>query len=75
MSTFNGIIHEFPDIRIDYFRRIENARPPLAVFLSHVHSDHLNGLESLKAPFIYCSHGTREVSADGHIRNIIGCMT
>ncbi|OJD15301.1 hypothetical protein ACJ73_08991, partial [Blastomyces percursus] len=34
---------------------------PLACFLSHVHSDHLQGLESLRAPFIYCSAATREL--------------
>ncbi|EDN07067.1 predicted protein [Histoplasma mississippiense (nom. inval.)] len=34
---------------------------PLACFLSHVHSDHLQGLESLRAPFIYCSAATREI--------------
>ncbi|KAI9703485.1 MAG: hypothetical protein M1820_005789 [Bogoriella megaspora] len=61
MSTFNGIVAEFPQIRIDYFRQIPDSCPPLAVFLSHVHSDHLQGLESLKAPFIYCSHATREL--------------
>ncbi|KAI1387852.1 Metallo-hydrolase/oxidoreductase [Hypoxylon trugodes] len=60
MSTFNGIIHEFPDIRIDYFRGF-NDRPPLACFLSHVHSDHLTGLEVLRSPFVYCSAATREI--------------
>lgn len=59
MSTFNGIVSEFPDIRIDFFRKTPSANPPLACFLSHVHSDHLQGLESLKAPFIYCSSVTR----------------
>ena len=53
---------EFPQIRIDYFRVISGQKPPLACFLSHVHSDHLLGLESLKSPFIYCSPATREVS-------------
>ncbi|KAJ5183387.1 hypothetical protein N7492_001003, partial [Penicillium capsulatum] len=44
----------------DYFRK--NAdHPPLACFLSHVHSDHLQGLESFRAPFIYCSPATREL--------------
>ncbi|KAJ4138063.1 hypothetical protein NW768_001879 [Fusarium equiseti] len=61
MSTFNGIVSEFPDIRIDFFRRNANAPPPLACFLSHVHSDHLAGLESLKSPFVYCSAATREI--------------
>ncbi|KAL8392126.1 hypothetical protein RB595_002351 [Gaeumannomyces hyphopodioides] len=61
MSTFDGIIREFPDIRVDFFRRDPNRRPPLACFLSHVHSDHLAGLESLRCPFVYCSAPTREL--------------
>ncbi|KAL7622441.1 hypothetical protein AAE478_007946 [Parahypoxylon ruwenzoriense] len=60
MSTFNGIIHEFPDIRVDFFRGFDR-RPPLACFLSHVHSDHLAGLDKIKSPFIYCSAATREI--------------
>lgn len=62
MSTFKGILAEFPQIRIDYFRQHPDHKPPLACFLSHVHSDHLAGLESLRAPFVYCSAATREVS-------------
>jgi phosphoribosyl 1,2-cyclic phosphodiesterase len=66
MSTFDGIISEFPDIRsqlisekwltrsykipVDFFRRNAGAQPPLACFLSHVHSDHLAGIESLRSP-------------------------
>ncbi|KZF22039.1 hypothetical protein L228DRAFT_283232 [Xylona heveae TC161] len=61
MSTFKGLVAEFPEIRIDYFRTITGVTPPLVCFLSHVHSDHLLGLESLKAPFIYCSAATREL--------------
>jgi DNA cross-link repair 1C protein len=77
MSTFGGWMPEFPDIRgklatslsfnpmltfvVDYFRYIEGVRPPLACFLSHVHTDHLAGLESLKAPFVYCSAATKEL--------------
>ncbi|KAI1798803.1 Metallo-hydrolase/oxidoreductase [Daldinia bambusicola] len=60
MSTFDGIIQEFPDIRIDFFRGFK-SRPPLACFLSHVHSDHLAGLDTLRSPFIYCSAATREI--------------
>ena len=59
MSTFDGFIKEFPHIRIDYFRTVTGRPPPLACFLSHVHSDHLLGLESLKSPFVYCSAATR----------------
>lgn len=61
MSTFRGIVAEFPRIRIDYFRQHPENKPPLACFLSHVHSDHLTGLESLRAPFVYCSAATREI--------------
>ncbi|KAL4806879.1 hypothetical protein BDV18DRAFT_138375 [Aspergillus unguis] len=61
MSTFDGIVKEFPFITIDYFRKNSERPPPLACFLSHVHSDHLQGLESFRAPFIYCSAATREL--------------
>ncbi|KAK4555753.1 hypothetical protein LTR86_006973 [Recurvomyces mirabilis] len=62
MSTFDGVVKEFPEIRIDYFRHgNDEAQPPLAYFLSHVHSDHLAGLETCKSPFIYCSPATREI--------------
>ncbi|KAI2628507.1 Metallo-hydrolase/oxidoreductase [Hypoxylon sp. NC1633] len=60
MSTFNGVVHEFPDISIDFFRQM-GRRPPLACFLSHVHSDHLAGLDKLRSPFVYCSAATREI--------------
>ncbi|PYH44804.1 putative DNA repair protein [Aspergillus saccharolyticus JOP 1030-1] len=61
MSTFDGIVPEFPSIQIDYFRKSPDRPPPLVCFLSHVHSDHLQGLESFRAPFIYCSAATREL--------------
>jgi DNA cross-link repair 1C protein len=61
MSTFDGIVSEFPHIRIDFFRTHPSLPPPLACFLSHIHSDHLQGLESLKAPFVYCSAATRQL--------------
>ncbi|OQN96318.1 hypothetical protein B0A48_17574 [Cryoendolithus antarcticus] len=63
MSTFNGIVKEFPSIRIDQFRTSPDpaSTPPLAFFLSHVHSDHLAGLETCKSPFIYCSPATKEI--------------
>lgn len=44
---------------VDFFRQIQGVPPPLACFLSHAHSDHLAGLESLKSPFIYCSAATK----------------
>jgi DNA cross-link repair 1C protein len=61
MSTFHGLISEFPDIRVDFFRQHADRRPPLVCFLSHIHSDHLAGLESYKSPFIYCSPATRQM--------------
>ncbi|KAK4179431.1 beta-lactamase-like protein [Triangularia setosa] len=61
MSTFNGLVAEFPDIRVDFFRSHPELRPPLACFLSHIHSDHLTGLESLRSPFVYCSAATKEM--------------
>ncbi|EHK44641.1 hypothetical protein TRIATDRAFT_292345 [Trichoderma atroviride IMI 206040] len=61
MSTFNGLVREFPDIRIDYFRHHDGISPPSACFLSHVHTDHLAGLETLRSPFVYCSAATREI--------------
>ncbi|TGO71723.1 hypothetical protein BELL_0538g00070 [Botrytis elliptica] len=55
MSTFGGYMPEFPDIR--------GRTAPLACFLSHVHSDHLEGLDNdrVKLPFVYCSAATREI--------------
>ncbi|KAG0212511.1 hypothetical protein BGX33_003499 [Mortierella sp. NVP41] len=53
MSTFDGLIREFPTVAIDNFR----VRPGVKIYLlSHVHSDHLAGLatETWDAP-IYCS--------------------
>lgn len=84
MSTFNGVMKEFPDIRgqspgcgssstpsprqpevtnysVDCFVQHFGQPPPLACFLSHVHSDHLKGLASFRSPFIYCSAATREI--------------
>ncbi|KAL2868836.1 putative DNA repair protein [Aspergillus lucknowensis] len=61
MSTFDGIVQEFPFISIDHFRKNPERPPPLACFLSHAHSDHLQGLESFRAPFIYCSAATKEL--------------
>lgn len=61
MSTFDGFVKEFPSIRIDHFRTLPGKPPPLACFLSHVHSDHLVGLETLKSPFVYCSAATKRL--------------
>jgi DNA cross-link repair 1C protein len=61
MSTFDGIIKEFPLIRCDNFTTYPDEPPPLACFLSHVHSDHLKGLESFRSTFVYCTAQTREL--------------
>ncbi|KAI1619897.1 DNA cross-link repair 1C protein [Exophiala viscosa] len=61
MSTFNGIVREFPEIRIDYFRSHPNRPPPKAYFLSHMHSDHIVGLEFVKGTFVYCTTTTRNI--------------
>ncbi|CAK7564832.1 MAG: hypothetical protein SEPTF4163_002735 [Sporothrix epigloea] len=63
MSTFDGHIREFPDIQVDYFRTTHTSasRRPLACFLSHAHSDHLVGLDTLRSPFVYCSAATRAI--------------
>ncbi|KAG0246241.1 hypothetical protein BGX31_003707 [Mortierella sp. GBA43] len=56
MSTFDGLIREFPTVAIDNFKR----RPGVHVYLlSHVHSDHLSGL-AVKSwdSIIYCSQIT-----------------
>ncbi|KAH8711634.1 Protein artemis [Beauveria bassiana] len=53
MSTFAGLVPEFPEIK--------RQAPPLACFLSHIHSDHLAGLDTLRSPFVYCSAATREI--------------
>ncbi|KAE9975912.1 hypothetical protein BLS_002356 [Venturia inaequalis] len=61
MSTFKGVAREFPHIRIDYFRSVSGQPSPLAGFLSHVHSDHLAGLEAKNGYFVYCSPATKEI--------------
>ncbi|KAI1743067.1 hypothetical protein F4680DRAFT_391774 [Xylaria scruposa] len=61
MSTFKGVISEFPGIKVDFFRPTPDIPPPSACFLSHVHSDHLAGLETFKGAFIYCSAATKEI--------------
>ena len=46
---------------VDHFTRKPNRPTPRAAFLSHVHKDHLVGLETYDASFIYCSQATKEV--------------
>jgi DNA cross-link repair 1C protein len=62
MSTFSGVVSEFPSIRIDNFTSVAGAAPPLAYFVSHIHSDHIVGLAAYKSPtFIYCSATTKDL--------------
>lgn len=44
MSTFNGVIHEIPQISVDEFSNAEQK----CYFLSHCHTDHMRGLSSLR---------------------------
>ena len=63
LSSIQSQRYALTDVgEVDYFRKVPDRTPPLACFLSHVHSDHLQGLKSLRCPFVYCSAGTREVS-------------
>lgn len=49
---------------VDYFKSVPGKPNPLYVFLSHMHSDHLFGLDKKNVGFtlIYCSAATKEVS-------------
>ncbi|ESZ99041.1 hypothetical protein SBOR_0575 [Sclerotinia borealis F-4128] len=57
----DGRMEKKPCFRL--FRQILGRTAPLVCFLSHVHSDHLNGLDNdrVKLPFIYCSAATKEI--------------
>jgi hypothetical protein len=48
---------------VDYFKTNPTLNKPVASFLSHVHSDHLVGLEdpAYSGPIVYCSHATRNL--------------
>ena len=73
MSTFNGYIKEFPLVTgtsisrsallksVDHFTTKSGRPSPRAAFLSHVHKDHMTGLETYMSSFVYCSHATKEV--------------
>ncbi|CAN6672702.1 hypothetical protein TRVA0_047S00144 [Trichomonascus vanleenenianus] len=59
---FNGWIKEFPGVRIDNFNRGTGEHKDEVVweyFLSHAHSDHTSGLESLVSGPVYMTPGTR----------------
>lgn len=54
-------IDEFPGLQVDDFR-IRETQPQLSLcLLTHMHSDHLSGLERLSyhSPPVYCSAATR----------------
>lgn len=64
MSTFAGPIEEIPGMSVDCFAN-ENLESSV-YFLSHVHSDHMNGLDkyfienlSRNNKFLYCSEITK----------------
>lgn len=44
--------------QVDFFRNVVDD-PPLACFLSHIHSDHIAGLDTFKGRLVYCSAATR----------------
>lgn len=62
MSTFDGVIREYPSIVVDRF--IAHRDGAHHHFLSHAHADHMVGLPCKKWPSsmpIYCSVGTARV--------------
>ncbi|KAI8817963.1 beta-lactamase-like protein [Fimicolochytrium jonesii] len=60
MSTFDGRIREYPAIAVDNF---QPTRPGVRIFLlSHVHADHLSGLDSRSFNIpLYCSEDTAKL--------------
>ncbi|XP_063979991.1 protein artemis-like isoform X1 [Diachasmimorpha longicaudata] len=65
MSTFRGIIEELPGISMDRFQE-ENRSCSTVFFLSHFHTDHLEGLNThffeqlvSKKQYLYCSPITK----------------
>lgn len=48
---------------VDYFKSIPGQPNPIYVFLSHLHLDHLVGLDnkSVGYPLTFCSAATKEV--------------
>ncbi|XP_045509234.1 protein artemis-like [Colias croceus] len=45
LSSFNGKIAEIPGVYVDNFENVESVKPRV-YFLSHCHSDHMQGLHS-----------------------------
>lgn len=58
---------------VDFFRHNPDVQPPLACFLSHVHSDHLAGLESLRSPLLVSSCEDQRQATDTYQRVLLGC--
>ncbi|KAK0709662.1 beta-lactamase-like protein [Lasiosphaeria miniovina] len=63
MSTFNGLVAEFPDIRgmFPALRACKECPSSVSDETRIVLHDHLAGLESLRSPFVYCSAATKEM--------------
>jgi phosphoribosyl 1,2-cyclic phosphodiesterase len=61
---------------VDHFT-LKNDRPsPQAAFLSHVHRDHMVGLETYNSSFVYCSKATYEVlHLQRNVEEIVGAAT
>ncbi|CAF0802947.1 unnamed protein product [Adineta ricciae] len=79
MCTFGGILTEYPWISVDSFTQ-NNCQTSRVFFISHIHTDHLRGLDdetfsnyakSNRATRIYCSEATRyflsQLSAYKHL--------
>lgn len=54
-------------ITVDYFKGKKDVKMPTFIFLSHYHSDHLDGLEHKGVcNLIFCSAATKEVCCSEH---------
>ena len=56
MSTFNGIVYEYPQIRVDRFE--PTGKTCKHYFLSHCHTDHMEGLDRYRND-IFSSGGVK----------------
>ena len=53
---------KLPNLQVvDHFTHKPHRPSPRAAFLSHIHKDHTNGLETYNSSFVYCSQATKEV--------------
>jgi ribonuclease BN (tRNA processing enzyme) len=55
---------------VDHFTLKPTRPPPRAAFLSHVHKDHMSGLETYASSFVYCSHATKQVWLSTVLENL-----